>query len=137
METQKVSQIGVYTNEKVLKADSMLANLSVEGAYRVMTELHYLFDFIDFKTDITKYDLVILPDDVTLPGTEAQKINDYIKNGGKVLITDKSGMGHAMNKFLIDGIGVEFVSDAEFCPRYVNITESFMADTLPMDYVMY
>lgn len=135
--TKKVSQIGVYSPNRVLGAGDAGANASSEGVYRMLTELHHLFDFVDFKDDINAYELIILPDSIQLSGDVQIKLEKYINSGGKVLLTGKSGLNERGDGFASKDFGVEFISDAEYNPRYVNIVKEPFSDTLPMDYVMY
>ncbi len=131
--TAKVSQIGVYASNLVLDSD----NLSDEGVYRMLTEGHFLYDVIDYTSDIEQYGLVILPDKVKLPGYVADKISAYLKCGGKLLLTGKSGLDEAGKAFALDAFGVEYVSEDVYCPRYAEINEDKFPSIPPMDYVMY
>jgi len=131
--TKKVSQIGVFVNNRVLQNPDS----SIEGAYRMLTEMHYLFDFIDFCTDLSGYDLLILPDSVLLTDLAAEKIKDYIHNGGKVILTGKSGLSVGKPQFALEEFGVEYISEAEFSPRYININTQSFPEILPMDYTVY
>jgi hypothetical protein len=132
-DTRKVAQIGVYASNRVLED----IGVSSEGAYRIMTELHYLFDFIDFRTELGKYDLLILPDQVILPPQAAAKIKTYMADGGKVLLTGESGLDERKERFVLEEFGVELISGAEYNPRYLHITPENFPAIPPMDYVVY
>jgi hypothetical protein len=131
--SQKVSQIGVYASNRVLESDMV----SDEGVYRILTESHLLYDVIDYTSDIDKYDLVILPDKVQLPDHTAKKLSTYINQGGKVLLTGKSGLNEEGSDFALKEFGVRYVSEDDYSPRYIHITEEVFNDMLPMDYVLY
>ncbi len=157
--SRKVSQIGVYASAKASEArftievntgtrvtQTQVGMTVDEGVYRMLTESHQLYDVIDYTSDIDNYDLLIIPDKVELPDNVADNISKYLKQGGKVLLTGKSGLkpggmagGCAKNskEFALKDFGVEYVSEDEFCPRYVRITPENFKDILPMDYVMY
>lgn len=140
LDTKKVAQIGVYASTKVLEApgfDAMHIGASVEGVYRMLTEMHYLFDYIDFEDDVAHYDLLVLPDDIELTQAASLKLKNYIDKGGRVILTGRSGLVCGENRFALDDFGVDFVSDAEYCPRYVHIEENTFGEIEPMDYVLY
>ncbi len=69
-----ISQIGVYAGNRVL-ADAHATN---EGVYRILSEVNHLFDFIDYKSDIEKYELVILPDEVAVPDSLKAVLANYL-----------------------------------------------------------
>jgi hypothetical protein len=138
VDTRKVSQIGVYAGGKVLDyPDTIDINATVEGVYRMLTEMHHMFDYIDFLDDLKIYNLVIIADDVKLTYEAAENLKEYINNGGKVILTGKSGLDPAGKQFIMDEFGLEFISEAEFCPRYIHIEENMLGDIPAMDYVMY
>jgi len=129
--TRKVSQIGVYNPNKFLRASEgggYAVNIVSEGVYRMLSELHFLFDFVDFQDDISGYELIILPDDIILPKHTADKLNAY---NGKLLMTGISG-------FELDCAIVEYKGEAEYNPRYMRITKDGEFSCLPpMDYAVY
>lgn len=64
-----------------------------EGAVRVLLESKFLFDVVDLESDFTPYTLLILPDAVNVSDTLKAKIDAYIAQGGRVLLTGKSAIG--------------------------------------------
>lgn len=56
---------------------------AMEGAYRILTEMHYQFDFIDFtdELDVSRYKLLVLPDRVRLPEAMGEKLQQYLDEG--------------------------------------------------------
>lgn len=89
-----------------------------EGAARMLLELHHQFDVVDLERDLAPYKLVILPDEITLQGPFLEKIQQYIKNGGKVLLSGDSGLTPDKNAFAIDA-GWELAGRGEFDPDYI------------------
>jgi len=135
--TKKISQIGVFVPYKTLRTWEASAGATAEGVYRMMSELHYMFDFVDFGDDISRYDLVILPDDIRLPEHIAKKINDYVRKNGKLVITGNAGLDITEDRFVIDEMGAVYKGPADYNPRYIHITEDSFPHLQPMDYVMY
>ena len=134
--TQKIAQIGVYNaRASGLPSSEHTTGLIEEGVYRLLSELKYTFDFVDSTDEIAGYELLILPDQVPLNDETAKKINDYIKKGGKVIVTAASGLKDGA--FQIDGIGVKYTGPAKYTPRYMRISGEIFPGIQPMDYVMY
>ncbi len=86
------------------------------GASRILLEGKYLFDVIDTEEDFDKYKLIIVPD-ISIDGMPVvAKLQDYIKTGGKVLCTGKSG---GVNEMHFD-LGVKVKGESEFKPSYYH-----------------
>ena len=86
------------------------------GANRILLETNRLYDFIDLDEDFTKYKMLILPDIWVFDEKIKSKIDDYLSQGGKLLLSGKSGLDKN-NEFCID-TGVKFIGENEFRPTY-------------------
>jgi hypothetical protein len=89
------------------------------GCIRVLLESHLLFNVIDTDANLSGYKLLILPDECTLDETLAEKINSFIKNGGKVMASYKSGMDTEGKEFLLD-LGCRFEGMSEYSPTFIR-----------------
>jgi hypothetical protein len=63
-----------------------------EGVVRALLEGCFTFDVLDTESDFSPYRLVILPDAVTVGPELKQKIEAYVAQGGRVLLTGLSGI---------------------------------------------
>ncbi|MDD6484937.1 MAG: beta-galactosidase trimerization domain-containing protein [Clostridiales bacterium] len=108
---------------------------SESGAVRIMLEGKYLFDVVDFETDIDKYKLVILPDIIRADKRLEEKLKQFCKNGGKVLASGKSALKTEEDKFCLD-LGAEYICKNPYSPDYFrpSVQIAGMGDT---GYVMY
>ena len=91
------------------------------GARRVLSEGHYLFDIVDYESDLTPYKLVILPDGVGIDETLKAKLDAYLQKGGKLLATGTSGllMGSEKPAFAFD-FGVTYEGKREIVPAFMT-----------------
>jgi len=87
------------------------------GAVRMLLEGKFLFDVIDLQEDFNKYKVVILPDSVRVSDDLKIKLEEYLKNGGKLLATGESGLNLAGNEFAID-LGVKWIEANQYKPDY-------------------
>ncbi|MDF2958807.1 MAG: hypothetical protein K0S39_542 [Paenibacillus sp.] len=87
------------------------------GAVRMLLEGKILFDVIDTGSDMTKYKVVILPDDITVNPQLQAKLNAYLAQGGKLLATGRSGLNEAGDAFAID-LGVVWEGINPYKPDY-------------------
>jgi hypothetical protein len=63
-----------------------------EGCVRILLEAKYAFDVIDLESDFSRYSLVILPDAVKVDTPLKTKLDAFVLQGGKVLLTGMSGI---------------------------------------------
>ena len=105
----------------------------MEGALRMMLELHHQFDFIDASDDLSKYKLLILPDNAPIDDAMSRKISSYIKQGGKLIASYKSGFDEASERFVIPEFGVEYVGVNPYVPSYIVLEDAFRRGTLAVE----
>jgi len=108
---------------------------SDEGAMRILSESHYQFSFIDSLEDLNKYKLIIAPDRVVIDEVMAEKLRRYLKNGGKLILSYKSGLDS--DRFILDEVGVDYLGDSDYCPDYFKVLAPADKDIEPAEYVMY
>jgi hypothetical protein len=144
IDTQKISQIGVYAanrvleNERTFDATTMSINGTNEGVYRILSELHYPFDFIDLEDDIGKYEAVILPDCIRLPDKAVKRLQVYLeKQGGKLLLTGESGLAWNQDTFVLPQLGLRYLGREDYSPAYAAIRSETFPEIPPMDYTVY
>lgn len=131
--TKKIAQIGVLVANKVLENQGN----SNEGVYRMLSELHYLFDYVDFTDELAAYELLLIPDCVRLPDYYAKKIEKFIEAGGKLILTGNSGLKLEKNEFASDKFGVEYINECEYQPTYIRLSDDIYSSIPEMDYVLY
>jgi hypothetical protein len=118
---QPLSEIALISPEALYAGRPRNARepvFSEEGAARMLLELHQQFDVVDLDRDLSRYKLVVLPDDITLEGTFADRIRHYFQNGGRLLLSGQSGLNDARDTFALD-LGLEVVGKSEFNPDYI------------------
>ncbi len=104
------------------------------GANRIMLEGHYLYNIIDPECDFSDYKLLILPDNINIDGRFKEKIEAYLKKGGKLLLTGKAGVGRD-GKFAFD-FGADFVGAGQYQPTYLRPAFHFDPNGIT-NYIMY
>jgi len=130
---QAVSDIGVLSSEAENR--TLGPCLPDEGATRVLLEGHFLFDLVDRGMDFERFQLLILPDDIRIDETLARKINRYLAQGGKLLLTGRSGLD-AEERFAFD-IGAEHSGTSEFSPDFILPEPAFRSDFVNTPVVVY
>jgi hypothetical protein len=64
----------------------------VNGAARLLDELHIQYDILDARRSFSAYRVVILPDDVLIDDGLAEKLSEYLAAGGRVVSSGRSGL---------------------------------------------
>lgn len=105
------------------------------GAVRILTEGHYLYDVVDTEADFGAYKVLVLPDDVLLSAELEAKVKAFLRQGGKVLATGRSGLNEAGGAFALD-LGVKWQEANPYKPDYFH--PEFKPGALkPASFVMY
>jgi hypothetical protein len=133
---KNVSDIALLSVQSVSIGDRFVGDDPDIGATRILLEGHFLFDVIDAEMNFNKYKLLILPDTIKIDQHLKEKISRYLENGGKLLLTAKSGLGESGNGFLFD-IGANHKGISDFCPDYVLASDGIRPDFVDSPLVMY
>jgi hypothetical protein len=120
-EAENIADIAVLSVESAQEKNLILKEKTVVesdiGAIRILLEGHYLHNVIDIEEDFEKYKVIILPDAILLNEELKNKLKQYIKQGGKILATGKSGLDSNKTKFELD-FGISYLGENQYCPDY-------------------
>lgn len=122
--------VGDLSTGQMTKVDD-----SGSGVCRIMLEGKYLFDVIDFESDLSKYKVIILPDVIRADIDFAKRLREFCDCGGKVLAIGKSVLHENSNEFCLN-LGAEWIKENPYKPDYFRPLEKIkdMGDT---GYIMY
>ncbi len=98
------------------------------GAVNVLEELRVQFDLVDDEGDLSRYPLLILPDDVLVTPQLEERLRTYLDSGGSILATHTAA--HPM-------FGVEPIGEAEFNPDFLKPTQAFAPEMNGVPHTMY
>ena len=117
--------VGDLSTGQMTKVDD-----SGSGVCRIMLEGKYLFDVIDFESDLSKYKVIILPDVIRADIDFAKRLREFCDCGGKVLATGKSALYENSNEFCLN-LGAERIKENPYKPDYFRPLEKIkdMGDT--------
>ncbi len=88
------------------------------GAVRMLNELKYQCDIITVEDDFSRFKLLILPDEMPLDEKTAQKVKQYLQNGGKVLSTGTSALTPDGKSFALPEWDFTPVPERELSPFF-------------------
>lgn len=121
-----VTDIGVFTPEEFHGGGIGGLPPALMGAVRILTEGAHQFDVLDSQSDIDRYALLILPDEIPVNGSFSSRLKDYLARGGKLLASYRAGLlstqelpGKPAGGFALPEFGVSLLGEAPFSPDFL------------------
>ncbi len=133
------AEIGVLMPGAVDHHFESRAREILEGTMRLLAELGQQFHILDNAADLSRYRLIVAPDEVAFGPALAAKVGDYLAGGGSLLLSHRSGLGPD-GRFALDEIGLDYLGEAPYAPNYFHVAGEPNALTQgipPTDYVLY
>lgn len=136
--TRSVADIGVVSSAATSPTMAVTALPDIdEGFTNMLVELHQQFDVLDLTSDLSKYKVIVLPDDIRPLPALAESISRYVAAGGCLLVSDKSMFDRQKNAFVIDALGVDYQGPTKYHGEYILPSPSAFPD-IPQDvYFLY
>jgi len=107
------------------------------GVTLMLEEGQHQFDFVDSQSDLDAYKVVILPDTIPVSPEMVKKLERYLRGGGGVLASYKSGLTPEGTHFATQQFGVRFVGDALFNPDFIRPSKAIGKRLPKTPHVMY
>lgn len=89
---------------------------AIKGATRLLCELKYQFDIVTDFVDWDKYELLVLPDHISLNDEWAGRVRKHLDRGGALLSSAWSGLDPEGKGFVFDDWGARFVGEDPYDP---------------------
>jgi hypothetical protein len=108
-----------------------------EGVTRMLTQLKHQFNFITESSDWEKYQLLVLPDAVSVSKNMAIRLRRHITAGKALLATGTSGLSADGKDVILRELGVKPAGFSPFTTTYVRFGRQISSGIPPTDHVMY
>ena len=92
---------------------------SDQGFTDMLVELHQQFDVLDLNANLSRYKLVILPDEIRPVPSLVDKVQRYLAMGGSLLVTHKSMLDEGSNAFALEEMGISSIGSSKFKGEYI------------------
>ncbi|MBI5032711.1 MAG: beta-galactosidase trimerization domain-containing protein [Chloroflexi bacterium] len=112
-----MSEIGVLTPEEFYGAEIGGLPPALMGITRMLQASAHQFDILDSASDLSRYQIIVLPDKIPVDTPLAQKLRAYLDRGGALIASFESGMNAEASEFARQVLGVRLKSDG---PRNLN-----------------
>ncbi|MGH2350708.1 MAG: alpha-amylase family protein [Chloroflexota bacterium] len=135
---EALAEIGVVLAEGRPGVDRQAARDTDEGALRILLETGRTFHFLDVEAELSDYRLVLLPDCIRIGPLLAQKLRDYLMQGGNVVLCGESGLDPAGQAFALKELGLRSSGPSPWTTAYVRVGVGPLGrDIAPLDHVVY
>ncbi len=109
---------------------------SEEGVVTMCEEAGYDVSILDDVSDLTPFELLILPDSVVVTDALKPSLQKYFQYGGKLLISHHAGRD-ASGNWALDFLPLSFKGEGEKFPTYWRALEGFWPEAAQSDRVFY
>ncbi|HEX2513173.1 MAG TPA: alpha-L-fucosidase [Chloroflexota bacterium] len=112
---------------------------SDEGALRILLESGRTFHFLDAESELSDYALLLLPDGVRVGPSLAQKLRDFLAQGGALVLSGESGLDPAGSGFPLREIPLRSLGPSPWATPYLRVDPEgpLARDVEPMEHAVY
>ena len=134
---RQVSEIAILSAEHFNPSGDR-NHASDDGAAQMLQELKLPFDVIDRFADFDEYRLLILPDSIGLDDDTAKRLAGYVRNGGRAILSDRSGLDAGGQPLAALDLGFSASgAKVEFEPSYALANATALPGLTGSPFVMY
>lgn len=132
------AEVAILSNTAINKLEGRGAGESAGevGACRMLLESHIHFDVLDTEMSFDGYKVIILADDIKLDDRMQNRLEQFMRNGGKLIMSGASGLNQDGAGFVFD-LGAEHHGISEYDPDFILPEEDFLPDFVHTPFVMY
>lgn len=129
------AEIAIYSGRNVREYDMW----KHKGICHVLSELKYTYNTTRNIGDIGKYRLIIIPDNTTLNQAETTAIEEYIKQGGKVISCGKGGLKDDGSDFALAEMrnAVAYCGEDKRTHTYFEFTDAVQTELSDITWATY
>jgi len=114
-----VTEIAVFTPEEFAGTDAGRLSAAIIGATRMLEEGSHQFDIVDSQSDLERYQVLVLPDNIPVSPALASKLESFVVAGGSLIASFESGLGPDGVEFALSLLGVTRMGPAPYSPDFV------------------
>ena len=103
----------------------------------MLTQLKHQFDVVSELSDLSKYELVILPDAVEVGQDLSKKLKAYLKAGGSLLVSGTSGLNPQGTESALPELGIKPAGMSPYQTTYIRFGKEISQGVPAADHVMY
>jgi len=133
-ETKAAAEIGILIPQNAMGypiTNWEKKNQPVAAAVRMLSELKYQMDVIDWDMDFSRYKVLVMPDNVFVSNEHIEKLEKYLASGGGVISSGYSGLRKDKTGFALPAEwGITYGGEENFNAVFFE-TASDIANGIP------
>lgn len=127
-------EIGVFSPEEFVAGRN---NPTAMGVVRLLQEGRHQFDVVDSASDLSRYRVLVLPDEIPVSPALLARLREHLARGGALLASYRSGLNEAKDAFALDALGVRLKGRAPYSPDFLVPGPELVKGLPPVEHVMY
>jgi len=110
----------------------------IKSVVRMLSELKQQFDVVNEFSDWSKYNILIIPDNVIFNDEITRRVKAHIAARKAVISSGSSGLDKEMKQFVLEKEwGIKFQKECDFDPAYFSVGKNFNQDLPDMPISLY
>ena len=105
------------------------------GVVNMLLELHDDFIVAD-ENNLDKLELVMVPSAPALTAAQAEKLNAWVKNGGKLIVFGEGALNQEKTKFILD-VGADYLKPSNFQFDYTVVKQEIGENIVTTPFLNY
>ncbi len=131
------SQVGLFQLPTSSLQTTQNTSRSDEGAVRMLTQLKVQFDVVQATSNLEAYELLVLPDALPVDEKLLDRLQQYLKQGGRILATGTSGLSDDGTQVHLAELGIYAEGLSPYSVTYVRFGEAISEGVPETDHVVY
>ena len=89
---------------------------ALTGAARILQRAGHQFDVIDSESDLSRYRVLVLPDEIPVSAELADRLERYLDQGRSLIASFESGLNEDKTEFALKALGVRLKDQVTCTP---------------------
>jgi len=135
-----LEQAAPVTEAALLIPDRPLERLResyIYGITKLLIESRLQFDVLEQSQDWERYNLVVLPDELSPDSATVERLHRFIGRGGSVIVCHHAGLIAETGQTWLNRYGLDYKGDSQFKPAYMVTEDGFAGDLPGYAYALY
>ncbi|MGB6152254.1 MAG: hypothetical protein WBG48_09695, partial [Pricia sp.] len=121
-----VSKLGIWLS---------LEEAADNGVVNMLLETHHDF-VVAMENNLDDLELIIVPSAPSMTSEQADKLNAWVQNGGKLIVFGEGALDKGRTKFLLD-VGTEYIKPSDFQFDYTVVKKEITENIVESPFLNY